>query len=122
MAVKHLNDYFDFEKFIAGKTLQVTDCKPHYVYVDGKKSDSSDGTSLSVIIVADKQKNNKFSTFKITLVGQKLELDTESDSYVVSFKNFDGIETSIYGQFHNELSVKVGANNIKLGRVSADED
>lgn len=122
MAVKHLNDYFDFEKFIEGKTFQVTDCKPHYVYVDGKKSDSSDGTSLSVIIVSDKQKNNKFSTFKITLIGQNLELDAENDTYIVSFKSFDGLETSIYGQFHNELSVKAGVNNIKLGKVPANEN
>lgn len=117
MSIKSVNSYFDLKKFLDGKTLQVTGCKLHYLYKDGKKTDSTDGTALDVIILKDKDKLNRYSTFKVVILGKKLSLDVDAQDVILKFKSFDDVQASIYGDFHNQLSVKTPPTNVSLQTV-----
>ena len=116
--MKKLNKFlkFDLVAFVKGKTFEVVEVKPHFVYENGEKKES-DGVTIKVAITSDSTDygdadvTNKFEQFGIKCIGADLIQAREKFHIGDVVELIKYKKATVYGKFRNELSVEIGNLN-----------
>lgn len=106
---------FDTKAFFADKTLVAVGISPAYEYVNGERTEKIIATKIETVIGRDDTQYNS----DITNTFEKLNIKVIDDlnftlPKMTKFTIMKFEKCSVYGQFQNQLSCEVLAENIRV--------
>jgi hypothetical protein len=107
--------HFDAPAFFKDKTLVALGVTPAYEYLNGERTEKVIATKIETVIGRDATQYNS----EITNTYEKLNIKVVDDlNYQISpmtkIKIMKFEKAVVYGQFQNQLSIEVLAENIKV--------
>lgn len=108
---------FDTQAFFNDKKLVALAVSPVFEYSNGERTDKIIGTKIETVISQDDTKY----TSDVSNVFEKLNIKVIDDvnfeiPEMVEFKILRFEKVTVFGQFQNQLSIEVKAENVKFNQ------